>query len=119
MIEYKNLLLLFLTLSLTGCWTDQDGQKTGMIVKVAKEGSFWKTYEGELIRGGFDSGTGSNGRAFHFTLGQFRNALVKKAFDMMEKNKPVIIYYHCEKFRAPWRGATNCFLDKIIEANNE
>lgn len=34
---------------LAGCWTVQKGQKSGIIVKIAKEGKFWGTYEGEII----------------------------------------------------------------------
>lgn len=102
-------------LALSGCWTTKEGQKTGTIVKVSKEGFWWGTYEGELIRGGFDEGTGSIGKSFHFSLGQFKNSNVVFALDLMNKNKPVSIAYHCESFVAPWRGGSNCFLDKIIE----
>ncbi|ARG98154.1 hypothetical protein [Legionella micdadei] len=113
--------LLFLsTCLLAGCWTVKSGQKSGIIVKVAKEGKFWGTYEGELIRGGLENASGATGREFHFTLGQFKSALVKKAELAMQNNDHVILTYHCEEFVFPWRGETKCFVDdiKIIETMN-
>lgn len=112
----KKLLLSFLILSiglLTGCWTTKSGQKSGIIVKVAKEGNYWGTYEGELIRGGLENASGATGREFHFTIGQFKSDLVTQAELAMENNKHVVLYYHCEAWVAPWRGETNCFADEI------
>ncbi len=115
--------LIIVTSLLTGCWTVKSGQKSGIIVKVAKEGSFWGTYEGELIRGGLENASGATGREFHFTLGQFKSELVKKAQLAMQNNDHVILSYHCEEYVAPWRGETKCFVDdiKIVEtpAKNE
>ncbi|MGQ3889663.1 hypothetical protein ACQUW5_11590 [Legionella sp. CNM-1927-20] len=110
--------LLVISSLLTGCWTTHSGQKSGIIVKVAKEGRYWGTYEGELIRGGLDNASGATGREFHFTLGQFKSDLVKKAIYAMENNKHVVLTYHCEAFTFPWSGETKCFVDniKILES---
>jgi len=112
----KPLLPLILVTScclLTGCWTVQKGQKSGIIVKVAKEGSLWGTYEGEIILGGLENATGVSGRAFFFTLGQFKSNLVKQAEFAMQNNKHVVISYHCDAFTLPWSGETKCFVNKI------
>lgn len=112
----KTLSLIVLVMSsllLTGCWTSKSGQKSGIIVKVAKEGRYWGTYEGELIRGGLDNASGATGREFMFTLGQFKSDLVKQAELAMQNNSHVIIYYHCEDIVMPWRGETKCFVDNI------
>lgn len=98
---------------LSGCWSVQKGQKSGIIVKVAKEGKFWGTYEGEIILGGLENASGVSGRAFHFTLGQFNSDLVKKADYAMENNKHVIISYHCDAYTLPWSGETKCFVNNI------
>ena len=115
----KKIIPLFLVLLLSGCWTNQQGEKSGLLVKVAKEGTWWGTYEAELIRGGLDNGSGANGKEFHFTIGQTKNAKVIKAIEAMNKGKPVVISYHCEAFRAPWRGKSHCFLDAIKEHNEK
>lgn len=109
-------MLILMTISLfmlTGCWTTKSGQKSGIIVKVAKEGKYWGTYEGELIRGGLDNASGATGKEFHFTLGQFHSELVEKAELALQKNHHVVVSYHCEEYVFPWRGETNCFADDI------
>jgi hypothetical protein len=106
-------LLVSITISLSSCWTVQKGQKSGIIVKVAKEGKFWGTYEGEMVLGGLENATGVTGRAFHFTLGQFKSDLVKKADFAMQNNKHVIVTYHCDAYTLPWSGETKCFVKKI------
>lgn len=112
----KKILLFLLVCSLsclTGCWSIQKGQKTGIIVKVAKEGKIWGTYEGEMILGGLENASGASGRAFYFTLGQTHSDLVKRAEYAMEHNKHVVITYHCDAFTLPWSGQTKCFVKKI------
>lgn len=109
-------LLIFISLlsfTLTGCWVVQKGQKSGIIVKVAKEGTLWGTYEGEIILGGLENASGVSGRAFYFTLGQFKSTLVKQANYAMQNNKHVIISYHCDAFTLPWSGETKCFVTDI------
>ncbi|KTC75358.1 secreted protein [Legionella birminghamensis] len=103
---------------LTGCWTVQSGQKSGIIVKVAKEGRYWGTWEGELIRGGLDNASGATGREFNFTLGQFKSDLVDEAIAAMENNRHVMVKYHCDQFVLPWSGETKCFADdiKVLES---
>ncbi|QMT61532.1 MULTISPECIES: hypothetical protein [unclassified Legionella] len=106
-------IILISAFLLTGCWSVQKGQKSGVIVKVAKEGRFWGTYEGEMILGGLENASGASGRAFHFTLGQFKSKLVEQADFAMQNNKHVVISYHCDAFTLPWSGETKCFVNKI------
>lgn len=106
-------IVLITSCLLTGCWSVQKGQKSGIIVKVAKEGKYWGTYEGEIILGGLENASGVSGRAFYFTLGQFNSDLVKKANFAMQNNKHVIITYHCDAYTLPWSGETKCFVNKI------
>lgn len=110
---FKFLSILCLSLSLAACWITKSGQKSGIIVKIAKEGKYWGTYEGELIKGGLENASGVSGKSFLFTLGQFNSELVKKARTAMQNNDHVILDYHCEEFVAPWRGETECFADDI------
>jgi hypothetical protein len=105
--------LLGMTIFLNSCWTTQSGQKSGIIVKVAKEGKYWGTYEGELIKGGLEDASGVSGKEFLFTLGQFNSKLIEKAKTAMQHNYHVVLDYHCEEFVAPWRGETHCFADNI------
>lgn len=106
-------LVISLSCLLTGCWSVQKGQKSGIIVKVSKEGKFWGTYEGEIILGGLENASGVSGRAFFFTLGQFKSDLVKQADYAMQNNKHVVITYHCDAYTMPWSGETKCFVTDI------
>ncbi len=105
--------LIIVTGLSTGCWTIKSGQKSGIIVKVAKEGKLWGTYEGEMILGGLENASGASGRTFNFSLGQVNSELVKKASFAMENNKHVVINYECEAFTMPWSGETKRFVRKI------
>lgn len=98
---------------LTGCWQTEEGTKTGTLVKVTNAGLFFKTWQGELIRGGFSDGSGANGKSFNFNLGTVLSENVKKSIYLMGIHKPVEVKYHCELFVAPWRGENNCFVDAL------
>lgn len=97
--------------SLTACWVTSDGQKTGIIVKFAKTGMFIKTYEAELIRGGFSGGSGVNGKSFHFTIE--KKSLADEIETAFNSGKEVIIAYHEEAFTGCTRGETHIFLDSV------
>lgn len=110
----KLTIIVLASLLVAGCWETENGQKSGVLVKVTKQGMYWGTYEGELVRGGFDDGSGANGKAFDFSFGAFESSLVKQAREYMQKGHPVTIYYKCEAWVASWRGGHNCFVYKII-----
>lgn len=90
------------------------GEKRGSIVKLERSGVFFKTYQGELIRGGFNSGSGANGTRFHFNLGTQDNDFVKSAFIALAQDKPVILTYHCSLMVPFWHGSDGCTADKIL-----
>ena len=109
---FKLITIAFLLGCITGCWETSQGQKTGIIVKLAREGAFVKTWEAELVRGGFSSGSGVNGKSFHFTIEN--EALIARLTDAFENQKEVIIKYHQEAFTGCTRGETQTFLDDVI-----
>lgn len=90
------LLVLLLSFLLTGCsiQTPKEGQKVGRIVKLAEEGLFYKTCEGELIRGGLVDGSGSLGGSFHFTIED--EYLKKLAMQALEEQSEIIMRYRVD-----------------------
>ena len=52
-------LLLFSVLVLSGCWHTGSGQKIGTIIKISKQGLFFKTWEVEIVKGGLNGGSGA------------------------------------------------------------
>lgn len=93
----------------------EDGQKIGRIVKLSNSGFVNTTLEGELIRGGFSDGSGSMGGSFHFTIEHMR--LKEIAYDALEKQYEVIIFYECPGICSFFRsehGRSN-FVTKIVK----
>lgn len=68
------------------------GQKSGVIVKCADEGFVFKTHECEIIRGGFNNGSGVNGNSFDFTVSD--ESIYQKILESMNKNSEVTLKYH-------------------------
>lgn len=87
--------VIAMTLALSGCLQNGDGEKVGQITKVSKEGAFCPTWEAEIIRGGFNGGTGVQGQAFRFTI-ENNDALLKQVQDAMNKQQEVKIHYKSE-----------------------
>lgn len=92
---FLSMIMLMGVLMLTGCWDTGGGEKIGVITRINKVGAFCKTWEGEIIRGGINNGTGAMGTAFHFTI-ENDPALVKKVQDAMEHQTEVKISYRSE-----------------------
>jgi hypothetical protein len=102
---------IVLPLLLTGCWETQTGTKVGIITKLARQGLFAKTYEGQIIRGGLNSGSGALGAPFDFTVEN--DAVREKLQEAMDKNQEVKIYYHKEAFTFTAQKSKSFFVDKV------
>lgn len=111
----KILLAIITFISLSSCTTSTpcSGQKIGRIVKIADEGVFRTTCEGELIRGGLVDGSGSMGTSFKFTIEDVR--LRDIAYHAFENQQEVILSYECELFSFILRSqsCTPHFVKKI------
>lgn len=97
------------------------GEKIGKVTKVAQEGLICRTYEAEVIRGGFTDGSGAFGvLPFHFTIPNEKMMLIVKY--AMENQKSILVKYHRRLF-APCDSGNmgNYFADEIIirEDSNE
>ena len=104
-------LALFLTFLLGGCWNMGGGEKIGSITRLQRTGVFCKTWEGEIIRGGLNSGSGVVGNAFHFTVED--DELAQQAQKAMETQQEVKITYKKEGFSFCRSDSDNYFLAKI------
>lgn len=95
----KKLLILTLALStLCGCGLNTNngkGEKVGQVVKLSKTGLIYKTWEGQLIRGGMSSGSGGFGvTPYDFTVED--DDMAKKVQECMENQTEVKIKYRIE-----------------------
>ncbi len=82
------------SLAATGCWDTGQGEKIGVITKVAKKGVLCQTWEGQIVRGGLSGGNGAFGAAFDFTIES--DELASKVQDAMNKQQEVKIFYKTE-----------------------
>jgi hypothetical protein len=68
------------------------GEKVGTIIKLAQEGFWVKTWEGEMIRGGMNSGNGAfSTKPLHFTV--MDESLLPKVQAAFDNQKEVIVTY--------------------------
>ena len=86
---------LLSTVTLSGCIDTGSGEKIGSIVKLAQEGVWCKTWEGEIIRGGLSNGSGVNGQSFRFTI-EDNPELVEKIKGVMESQQEIKLHYRTE-----------------------
>jgi hypothetical protein len=97
---------------LSGCIDSGNGNKVGSVTKLAQEGVFCKTWEGQLIRGGFSNGSGVMGAPFEFTI-ENNPELVKKVAELMDSQQEVKITYRTEAMTLCRSDSYNHFLTDI------
>lgn len=68
--------------------------KVGQIIAVHNGGILNDTYEAEILRGGFSSGSGANGQAFWFTIED--PAMAEKASQYMTNQTEVVLNYRSQ-----------------------
>ncbi|MEQ1561274.1 MAG: hypothetical protein ABL899_00965 [Nitrospira sp.] len=103
--------VLLSSLPLTACWDMGTGQKIGSITRLNKMGAFCKTWEGEIIRGGLNTGSGVVGQAFHFTVES--EDLAKEVERAMNNQQEVRISYRQEGVTWCRSDSGDYFLTKI------
>lgn len=118
-MKLKLLGLSLATVLLTGCGEVARGSKIGQVVKVNEaSGLFCKTVEVEIIRGGFNSGSGAQGGSLHFTIENNKNdlELVKKA---MLDGSEIEVNYRQEFATFCRSDSQNNFADSIKIVNSD
>lgn len=111
----KIIIGLLAALLLVGCGINSSpGQtdKIGTIVRVGKVGIMTETWEAQLVRGGFQNGSGAQGAAFNFTIEDYQMAQLCKKY--MEEGREVKITYRSEWIYSQWRSESGGdFLIKV------
>ena len=91
----KKIALVVLCMMLSGCWEIGTGEKIGTVVRLNKQGFFCKTWEGQMVRGGFTDGSGVAGTLpFEFTIED--DKLAEKVKEAMEAQKMIRVKYKME-----------------------
>ena len=91
-------------------WTYSDGTRAGELIKVSKKGVMFKTYEGQINLGGFQSDdAGVVGNIWEFST---TNKAVYQRLQELEGKKVKLSYRQRYK-TMPWQGKTEYFVDKV------
>jgi hypothetical protein len=91
--------------------TYSKGQRAGLLNKVSYKGVVWKTYEGELNMGSFDTDevSGVIGNTWKFSV--WKDAVYEQLQDY--QGQQVKLFYR-QKFKVmPWQGKTDYFVYKV------
>lgn len=94
-------------------WTYSDGTRTGFLIKISEKGYVFKTFEGQLNLGGFQTGDDSAivGNTWSFSLQD--DTLYKKLEQL--QGKKVMLRYKEKNKAMPWQGETNYFIYDVEE----
>jgi hypothetical protein len=91
-------------------WTYSEGTRAGTLIKISKKGVVFKTYEGQLNLGGFqsDEQSGVVGNIWEFSVTKDE---VYEELQNLE-GKQVKLHYK-QKYKAmPWQGDTDYYIYK-------
>lgn len=102
--------MTLVVLMLAGCGTgvsSGNGKKIGQIVKIGEHGMMCRTYEAEMIRGGFNGGSGVNGTPLDFTI--LDKKLYEQLVKVMEDQQEIELTYQRANFSGPCTSETGIF----------
>ncbi|MEL7248849.1 MAG: 6-phosphogluconate dehydrogenase [Bacteroidota bacterium] len=91
-------------------WTFSEGTRAGELIKISKKGVVFKTYEGQLNLGGFQSdnaGIVGNIWEFSTTKGDIYSRLQEL------EGKKIKLHYKQRYKPMPWQGKTDYFIHKV------
>ena len=91
-------------------WTFSEGTRAGELIKVSRKGVVFKTYEGQLNLGGFQSdNAGIVGNIWEFSTTK------NNVYDRLQELEGKKIKLHCrQRYKPmPWQGKTDYFVHKV------
>jgi len=91
-----------------------DGDRAGTITKFSRKGFVFKTYEGELLQGGFSEGTGQlNAKEFLFSVSPGQDSVSRKIESALLTGKRVRLHYEEKYFRFFWMGDSKYYITEV------
>lgn len=91
-------------------WSYSEGTRAGELIKVSTKGVVFKTHEGQLNLGGFESGSdGVVGNIWNFSTTK------NDVFDRLQEleGRKVKLHYRQRYKPMPWQGKTEYFVDGV------
>lgn len=93
-------------------FTYSDGNRTGLLQKLSRKGTIFKTYEGELVLSSISStaGVAIASEKFYFSVIDKKVAKKMEAFE----GKNVKLHYLQKNGILPWRGESVYIVDEVM-----
>lgn len=108
----KYICLLSVLFILCGCSQTGTGERVGQVVKISSKGFIHNTTEVEIIKGSLNSGSGSFGSKFDFTISN--PELIPVAHQAFDNGKEIIVRYHSTSICPLSSDSPDCdFADSI------
>lgn len=116
--KLKRFLLILLGLAILGGaifvwgagWTFSEGTRAGELIKISRKGVVFKTYEGQINLGGFESDAeGIVGNIWAFSTTD--KAIYEKLQEL--EGKKIKLHYKQRYKAMVWQGKTEYFVEKV------
>lgn len=92
-------------------FTYSDGNRTGLLQKLSRKGTIFKTYEGEMVLSSIASTNNVALASEKFYFSVEADSIAKKLQDYEGKN--VKVHYLQKNGTLPWRGDTEYIVDAV------
>lgn len=103
--------LALVSVFLSGCGhglQSGTGKKIGQVIQIGQHGLLCKTYEGKLVRGGFNTGSGVSGGVFEFTVDD--HSMFAELQKAMESQEEIEVTYQKVSFSGPCTSESDHFV---------
>lgn len=118
MKTFVKILVILLVLSIGIFWVltlvnYSEGERAGTITRFSKRGYVFKTWEGELLLGGFSQGTGQlNAEKWNFTVESSRDSTIHTINEGLRTGRRITLFYEEKLFQFDWNGETKFFVTR-------
>lgn len=95
-----------------------EGERAGTITRFSKRGYVFKTWEGELLLGGFSEGTGQmNAEKWQFSVDSGKDSTINTINEALRSGRRVTLYYEEKLFQFDFDGETKFFVVRAAFAD--
>lgn len=113
------LILIIIVLGIFSYWkysfTYSDGYRAGLLQKFSRKGTFFKTYEGEMILSSVQSNANVAIASEKFLFSVTDKNLANRLEQMQGDN--IIVHYNQKNAALPWRGDSPYIVDSVKVKN--
>jgi len=95
-------------------YTYSEGNRAGRLIKFAKQGFMFKTYEGEMNLGGVSNAANNSMMMNYMWDFSVNDPSVADTLLKLE-GREISVHYKQKMGKLPWRGDTKYIVDKVVD----